>query len=115
MKALYEEELRKLRQQLEMALGERSGQEMLANKHIALASELEGKLQMEFNERKKTEVALGESHRLLTEKDGLLQELRINISEQQNAHQETSTERDQLQANLGKMQDMFEDEATQKK
>ena len=54
----------------------------------------------ELNNRKKLEVALADSHRLLTEKDLLIQELRITIAQHQNHNldlrKEFDENRDQL-------------------
>ena len=61
--------------------------------------------------RKKLENALADAHRLLSEKDSLIQELRITIAQHQNAHLDTTKERDTLQATLNSVQTLCDSES----
>lgn len=57
------------------------------------------------------ENALADAHRLLSEKDSLIQELRITIAQHQNAHLDTTKERDTLQATLNSVQTLCDSES----
>jgi len=111
LKNLYEHELENCRYQIDLLTNERNGLHLEANKNGALAAELKDKYEEELTSRKKLENAVADAHRLLSEKDALIQELRITIAQHQNAHLDTQKERDNLQATLTSTQITCDTEA----
>ena len=65
--------------------------------------------------RKKLENALADAHRLLSEKDSCIQDCRITIAQHQNAHIETTKERDNLQSMLTDTQITADNETARRK
>jgi len=114
LKEMYEGEIGKLRGQLDETLAAKNAQELSSNKHIVLAGELEGKLHEEVANKKKCEVALGETHRLLTEKDAQINELNISISEHKQQIADLQKEKDSLSSFNGNLQEMHDNEATKR-
>lgn len=108
---LYEKELEYVRSQLSEAVKGRSENELSASSHIVLSTDLDKKLSQETNSRKKLEVALGDSHRLLNEKEASFQEAQMTISELQHAHVDTQTDRDALRTQLHSITTMYDAEA----
>lgn len=111
VKAIYEKELDSTRKQLDQMTSERNSYQLEASKNGALANELQDKHNNEQTTRKKLENALADAHRLLSEKDSLIQELRITIAQHQNAHLDTTKERDQLQTTLNNVQTLCDSES----
>lgn len=111
LKNIYERELDNTRQQLDAITAERNEFHLQASKNGALATELQEKYNDELNNRKKLENALADAHRLLSEKDSLIQELRITIAQHQNAHLDTTKERDALQSTLTNVQMLCDSES----
>ena len=54
---------------------------------------------------------MADAHRLLSEKDALIQELRITIAQHQNAHLDTTKDRDAIQSNLTNCQILCDSES----
>jgi len=111
VKGIYEKELETTRQQLDQMTSERNTYQLQASKNGALANELQDKYSNEQTTRKKLENALADAHRLLSEKDSLIQELRITIAQHQNAHLDTTKERDALQSTLNNVQTLCDSES----
>jgi len=111
LKNIYEKELDNCRYQLDVVTAERNSAQLDANKNGNLAAELKEKYETELNNRKKLENAIADAHRLLSEKDSLIQELRITIAQHQNAHLDTTKERDQLADNLSSTQLLLDNES----
>jgi chromosome segregation ATPase len=114
LKRLYEEEIAKLRSQLDEVFAEKNAQELSSNKHIVLSAELENKLLEEVAVRRKLEAALGETHRLLAEKDAAIAELHISLSEHKQGNADLAKEKDGLQAFSSNLQEMHDNEATKR-
>lgn len=114
LKRIYEDEINKLRSQLDEVFSEKNCQELSSNKHIALSAELENKLLEEVAVRRKLEAALGETHRLLAEKDATISELHISVSEHKQANADLAREKDGLQAFSSNLQEMHDNEATKR-
>lgn len=111
VKSIYERELESTRNQLDVMTSERNSYQLQASKTGALANELQDKYNEELNTRKKLENALADAHRLLSEKDSLIQELRITIAQHQNAHLDTIKDRDAIQATLNAVQTLCDSES----
>ena len=62
--------------------------------------------------RRKLENALADAHRFLSEKDAIIQELRITIAQHQNALMEANKDRETLQGNVVTLQNSYDAEAT---
>ena len=58
----------------------------------------------ETSARKKTENALADAHRVIAEKEALLQDARVTTTQHQNAHMDTKRDRDGLQSALTQTQ-----------
>ncbi len=65
----------------------------------------------EVNTRKKVENALADAQRVIAEKESLLQEARITITQHQNAHLDTQKDRDNLHTALTDTQQLYDTEA----
>lgn len=115
LRCLYENELENVRSQLNQMTMDKNEYELSAKKHTVLATDLDKRLTGETSCRKKLENALGDAHRMLNEKEASNQELQLTISEHQNAHVDTQTERDRLQAELTNMTNDRDSEASQRK
>ncbi|XP_002166919.2 lamin-C [Hydra vulgaris] len=98
LQSIYERELDSVRGQLDACIAERNQLHLDASKYGALSKEFQDKYNEEKTTRTKLENALADAHRVLTEKDALLQELHISIAQHQNAHLDTAKERDELQS-----------------
>lgn len=114
LKDMYEGEINKLRTQLDSTLSDKNSQELSSNKHIVLSAELEGKLLDEVACRKKVEAALGETHRLLSEKDAVIAELHISVSEHKQCNADLTREKDALTSFNSNLQQMHDNEATKR-
>ena len=62
------------------------------------------RLAEETSARKKTENALADAHRVIAEKEALLQDARVTTTQHQNAHMDTKRDRDGLQSALTQTQ-----------
>ncbi|XP_065674695.1 lamin-B1.S [Hydra vulgaris] len=100
LQSIYERELESVRGQLDACIAERNQLHLDASKYGALSKELQEKYSDEKTTRTKLENALADAHRVLSEKDLLIKELRISIAQHQNAHLDTAKERDELQSTL---------------
>ncbi|KAK3718286.1 hypothetical protein QZH41_010096, partial [Actinostola sp. cb2023] len=110
LKAMYERQLDELRNQLDDVARDRTQQQIAAAKNSALVSDLQDKLAEESNTRKKVENALADAHRVIAEKEALLQDGRVTITQHQNAHMDTKKDRDALQAALTQTQQALDTE-----
>jgi len=114
LKDMYEVEINKLRTQLDTTLADKNAQELSSNKHIVLSAELEAKYHDEVAVRKKVEAALGETHRLLSEKDACIAELHISVSEHKQKNADLTKEKDSLTSFNSNLQEMHDNEATKR-
>jgi hypothetical protein len=64
----------------------------------------------ETNTRKKVENALADAHRVIADKEALLQDARVTTTQYQNAHMDTARDRDALQATLTQTQQALDTE-----
>jgi len=104
LKGMYERQLEELRDKLEVMARERTQHQLAAAKNSALVAELQDKLGEETSARKKTENALADAHRVIAEKEVLLQDARVTTTQHQNAHMDTKRDRDGLQSALTQTQ-----------
>ncbi|XP_031549204.1 lamin-B1-like [Actinia tenebrosa] len=110
LKAMYERQLEELRHQLEDLAKDRTQQQLAAAKNSALVAELQDKLGNETSNRKKVENALADAHRVIADKEALLQDARVTTTQHQNAHMDTTRERDGLQTALTQTQQALDTE-----
>ncbi|KAJ7382979.1 Intermediate filament tail domain-containing protein [Desmophyllum pertusum] len=104
LKGMYERQLEELRNKLEDMARERTQHQLAAAKNSALVAELQDKLAEETSARKKTENALADAHRVIADKEALLQDARVTTTQHQNAHMDTKRDRDGLQSALTQTQ-----------
>jgi len=112
LKSLYERELEHLRNQLDQTTSERNARDIEATTNANIAADLQDKLNSESLNRRKLENALADAHRFLSEKDAIIQELRITIAQHQNALMEANKDRETLQGNVVTLQNSYDAEAT---
>ncbi|XP_078348214.1 lamin-B1.S-like isoform X3 [Oculina patagonica] len=104
LKGMYERQLEELRNKLEDLARERTQHQLAAAKNSASVAELQDKLAEETSARKKTENALADAHRVIADKEALLQDARVTTTQHQNAHMDTKRDRDGLQSALTQTQ-----------
>jgi len=114
LKEMYDAEITKLRSALDDSMKERNAKELSANKHIVLSAELEKKCNEEAAEKKKLQVALGESHRIITERDAAIAILHTNISEHKKENADLKKAKDAVDAFAAQLQTMHDNEATKR-
>lgn len=72
------------------------------------------RLAEETSARKKTENALADAHRVIADKEALLQDARVTATQHQNSHMDTKRDRDSLQSALTQTQQAFDVEVAGK-
>jgi len=110
LQRIYESKIADLSNRLEDTIAERNTFQLESGKFHALYDEYNSKHKDESTNRKKLENALADAHRLLSEKDACIQDCRITIAQHQNAHLETSKERDTFLSNLTNTQINYDNE-----
>eukprot|EP00794_Sanderia_malayensis_P018175 gene18175-19989_t len=110
LKAIYERELEDMRVNLDAVTNDRNQFQVSSSKNAALASEYQDKLADELNTRKKLENALADAQRVISEKESLLQDARITITQHQNSHLDTQKDRDSLHTALTDTQGLYDAE-----
>ncbi|XP_047134345.2 vimentin isoform X1 [Hydra vulgaris] len=111
LKLIYERELENQRDQLDSVTSERNTFHLEAMKSGSQLAEMNDKYNYELSNRKKVENALADSQRLLTEKDMLIQELRIAIGQHQNCSIDLRKELEDCRNQLNTFQTKYEIEA----
>jgi len=110
LKALYERELENMRLTLDDVTGEKNQFHLSSSKNAALAAEYQDKLADEINLRKKLENSLADAQRIIAEKETQLSDLKITITQHQNAHLDTQKDRDGLHSALTQTQQAYDTE-----
>ncbi|XP_028397529.1 lamin-B2-like [Dendronephthya gigantea] len=111
LKAMYERQLEKLRNQLEDTGRERSSYQMMAAKNAAQLADVNQRLSEERNLRNKAENELADAYRSLAEKEVQLQEARVTTTQQMNSHEDTKRDRHNVANNLIKTQHDLDNES----
>lgn len=111
LKTMYERELGSVRDQLDRVTSERNAKDVEAATNGNLAADFQDQLNAESINRRKLENALADAHRFLSEKDAVIQDLRIHIAQHQNALMEANKDRDTLHGNVTTLQNSYDAEA----